>query len=65
MICRRVNSNRWFDHSILVIIALNCITLAMERPAIPPACVVSGRHSMSIIYTVGKTTASSPVEIAS
>jgi len=44
MICRRINSNHWFDHSILVIIALNCITLAMERPAIPPASVVSRRQ---------------------
>lgn len=36
-----MTGNRWFDHSILVIIALNCITLAMERPAIPDDCTVS------------------------
>jgi voltage-dependent calcium channel T type alpha-1G len=26
----------WFDHSILFFIGLNCVTLAMERPLIPP-----------------------------
>ncbi len=26
----------WFDHIILFFIGLNCITLAMERPLIPP-----------------------------
>jgi len=26
----------WFDNLVLLFIALNCITLAMERPNIPP-----------------------------
>jgi voltage-dependent calcium channel T type alpha-1G len=26
----------WFDHIILFFIGLNCVTLAMERPLIPP-----------------------------
>lgn len=26
----------WFDNIVLLFIALNCITLAMERPNIPP-----------------------------
>jgi voltage-dependent calcium channel T type alpha-1G len=26
----------WFDFLILVFISANCITLAMERPSIPP-----------------------------
>ncbi|GIY52432.1 voltage-dependent T-type calcium channel subunit alpha-1I [Caerostris darwini] len=34
--CVRVSANRWFDYSILVVIASNCVTLAMERPTIPP-----------------------------
>ncbi|XP_063224731.1 voltage-dependent T-type calcium channel subunit alpha-1G [Bacillus rossius redtenbacheri] len=27
---------RWFDNAVLLFIGLNCITLAMERPNIPP-----------------------------
>ncbi|XP_063917204.1 voltage-dependent T-type calcium channel subunit alpha-1G-like isoform X2 [Zophobas morio] len=29
-------NQKWFDNSILLFIAMNCITLAMERPNIPP-----------------------------
>ncbi len=29
-------NKKWFDNVILMFIALNCITLAMERPNIPP-----------------------------
>lgn len=29
-------NQKWFDNVILLFIALNCITLAMERPNIPP-----------------------------
>nr|XP_045595060.1 voltage-dependent T-type calcium channel subunit alpha-1I-like [Procambarus clarkii] len=32
-------SRRWFDSSVLFFIGLNCITLAMERPNIPPDSV--------------------------
>lgn len=32
-------SQKWFDNVILLFIALNCITLAMERPNIPPNCI--------------------------
>ena len=35
-ICQRLTSQDWFDFIILVFIAANCITLAMERPTIPP-----------------------------
>lgn len=31
-------NQKWFDNVILLFIALNCITLAMERPNIPPNC---------------------------
>ncbi|KAL1415697.1 hypothetical protein MTO96_029022 [Rhipicephalus appendiculatus] len=34
--CNRLTDGRWFDYTVLVFIALNCITLAMERPNIPP-----------------------------
>ena len=35
-VCQRLTSQDWFDFIILVFIAANCITLAMERPTIPP-----------------------------
>ncbi|KAL8610475.1 hypothetical protein ACOMHN_060395 [Nucella lapillus] len=35
-LCHYLISRRWFDNSVLFFIALNCITLAMERPDIPP-----------------------------
>ncbi|GFY66107.1 voltage-dependent T-type calcium channel subunit alpha-1I [Trichonephila inaurata madagascariensis] len=35
-ICCRIAENKWFDYAILVFIASNCVTLAMERPTIPP-----------------------------
>ena len=38
-------AQRWFDNSVLFFIALNCITLAMERPDIPPDSMV--RHCVS------------------
>ncbi|XP_023238303.1 voltage-dependent T-type calcium channel subunit alpha-1H-like [Centruroides sculpturatus] len=34
--CTYLAHEKWFDYSILVFIGLNCITLAMERPNIPP-----------------------------
>jgi len=34
--CKKLVDKRWFDNVILLFIALNCITLAMERPNIPP-----------------------------
>jgi len=34
-------NKRWFDYAVLVLIALNCITLAMERPNIPRRSIVS------------------------
>ena len=40
--CLHVITQKWFDYTILLFIACNCITLAMERPSIPPNSVVSG-----------------------
>ena len=34
--CSSLTEQAWFDFIILVFIASNCITLAMERPNIPP-----------------------------
>ncbi|XP_052870084.1 voltage-dependent T-type calcium channel subunit alpha-1G [Anopheles cruzii] len=36
--CSWFVNQKWFDNVILLFIALNCITLAMERPNIPPNC---------------------------
>ena len=33
--CQHLCSRKWFDYGVLFFIALNCITLAMERPDIP------------------------------
>jgi len=35
-VCIFVTRQKAFDYIILLFIALNCITLAMERPSIPP-----------------------------
>jgi len=35
MKCQQLMNHKWFDYAVLVLIALNCITLAMERPNIP------------------------------
>lgn len=34
--CVRLTQRKWFDYAILFCIGLNCVTLAMERPSIPP-----------------------------
>ncbi|KAJ8957404.1 hypothetical protein NQ318_004884, partial [Aromia moschata] len=34
--CGWLVKQNWFDNAVLLFIALNCITLAMERPNIPP-----------------------------
>ncbi|XP_069691068.1 voltage-dependent T-type calcium channel subunit alpha-1G isoform X2 [Periplaneta americana] len=36
IMCKKLVEKKWFDNAILLFIALNCITLAMERPNIPP-----------------------------
>ncbi|XP_013926167.1 PREDICTED: voltage-dependent T-type calcium channel subunit alpha-1G isoform X2 [Thamnophis sirtalis] len=36
VICNKIISHKMFDHIVLVIIFLNCITIAMERPKIEP-----------------------------
>ncbi|XP_077360073.1 voltage-dependent T-type calcium channel subunit alpha-1G isoform X13 [Festucalex cinctus] len=34
--CKKIINHKMFDHVVLVIIFLNCITIAMERPRIDP-----------------------------
>ena len=41
LLCHHMISQKWFDNTVLFFIALNCITLAMERPNIPPISPVS------------------------
>ncbi|KAG8446311.1 hypothetical protein GDO86_013952 [Hymenochirus boettgeri] len=36
LMCNKIITHRMFDHIVLVIIFLNCITIAMERPKIDP-----------------------------
>lgn len=36
VMCTKITTKKWFDYTILFLIAMNCITLAMERPNIPP-----------------------------
>lgn len=39
--CNKIITHKMFDHIVLVIIFLNCITIAMERPKIEPHSAVS------------------------
>ncbi|XP_059526586.1 voltage-dependent T-type calcium channel subunit alpha-1G isoform X13 [Myotis daubentonii] len=36
LLCHRIITHKMFDHVVLIIIFLNCITIAMERPKIDP-----------------------------
>ena len=50
-------AQKWFDNTVLFFIALNCITLAMERPDIPPDSDVSwSQYSGLDRMVVGFTT---------
>jgi voltage-dependent calcium channel T type alpha-1G len=55
--CLRITQKKWFDYTVLVFIGINCITLAMERPSIPPDSIerlflnVSG-YIFTFIFTV-------------
>lgn len=40
-VCNKIITHKMFDHIVLVIIFLNCITIAMERPRIDPGSAVS------------------------
>lgn len=44
LLCHRIITHKMFDHVVLVIIFLNCITIAMERPKIDPHSAVSHQN---------------------
>ena len=51
--CCDLTSQGWFDFIILLFIACNCITLAMERPNIPPWSVERKvLDSLNHVFTV-------------
>jgi voltage-dependent calcium channel T type alpha-1G len=55
--CRYITTQKWFDYTILFFIALNCITLAMERPNIPPhsterKILTNSNYLFSLIFTL-------------
>lgn len=48
---------KWFDNLILFFIALNCITLAMERPNIPPTSperffLATANYVFTVVFTI-------------
>uniref|UniRef100_A0A3B4U510 Voltage-dependent T-type calcium channel subunit alpha n=1 Tax=Seriola dumerili TaxID=41447 RepID=A0A3B4U510_SERDU len=46
IICKKIITHKMFDHIVLVIIFLNCITIAMERPRIDPSSAVSVKNTI-------------------
>ena len=40
-LCSYITLNKWFKSILTFFVALNCITLAMERPSILPTSIVS------------------------
>lgn len=54
--CHAFITKKWFDNVILLFIALNCITLAMERPNIPPNCaeryfLMTANYVFTFVFT--------------
>lgn len=55
--CTWFVTQKWFDNVILLFIALNCITLAMERPNIPPSCperyfLSTANYIFTVVFTI-------------
>ncbi|XP_052759343.1 voltage-dependent T-type calcium channel subunit alpha-1G [Galleria mellonella] len=55
--CTWMVTRSWFDNIVLLFIALNCITLAMERPNIPPdskerAFLSSANYVFTAVFAV-------------
>ncbi|KAG1673043.1 Voltage-dependent T-type calcium channel subunit alpha-1G [Nymphon striatum] len=55
IMCTWLNSRKWFDYAVLFFIALNCITLAMERPTVPPGSnerifLTVANYSFTVIF---------------
>ncbi|GAB0089753.1 Voltage-dependent T-type calcium channel subunit alpha [Sergentomyia squamirostris] len=56
-ICSWFVNQKWFDNVILLFIGLNCITLAMERPNIPPTStervfLSTANYIFTVVFTV-------------
>lgn len=56
-LCTWMVTRSWFDNIVLLFIALNCITLAMERPNIPPdskerAFLGSANYVFTVVFAV-------------
>lgn len=56
-VCDWFVTQKWFDNVILLFIALNCITLAMERPNIPPNCperyfLMTANYVFTVVFTI-------------
>ncbi|XP_068915162.1 voltage-dependent T-type calcium channel subunit alpha-1G-like [Tenebrio molitor] len=50
-------NQKWFDNAILLFIAMNCITLAMERPNIPPNSnerlfLSTSNYVFTVVFTI-------------
>ena len=55
--CAKLTSQNWFDFIILTFISANCITLAMERPNIPPWSLERWtldvmNHVFTVVFTI-------------
>ncbi|CRK92625.1 CLUMA_CG006168, isoform A [Clunio marinus] len=56
-LCQWFVDQKWFDNVILLFIALNCITLAMERPNIPPKCnertfLATANYVFTVVFAI-------------
>ncbi|XP_062137719.1 uncharacterized protein LOC133847019 isoform X11 [Drosophila sulfurigaster albostrigata] len=56
-VCTWFVNQKWFDNVVLLFIALNCITLAMERPNIPPSSterlfLSTANYVFTVVFTV-------------
>ncbi|XP_038117628.1 voltage-dependent T-type calcium channel subunit alpha-1G isoform X4 [Culex quinquefasciatus] len=56
-VCVWFVEQKWFDNVILLFIALNCITLAMERPNIPPNCneryfLATANYVFTVVFAI-------------
>lgn len=59
--CNKIITHKMFDHIVLVIIFLNRITIAMERPKIEPHSAVSLSVMFSMFFVEAARVAQSPL----
>uniref|UniRef100_A0A915CTA5 Ion transport domain-containing protein n=1 Tax=Ditylenchus dipsaci TaxID=166011 RepID=A0A915CTA5_9BILA len=55
--CIKLTQRKWFDYTVLMFIGINCVTLAMERPSIPPGSpermfLTTAGYVFTLIFTV-------------